>query len=62
MCNKVSYDSKIEASTEAKAITKSNRWWGNNDGPKLRAYLCPTCENWHLTSMKKPAARNMLKK
>jgi hypothetical protein len=50
-CQKVCYPTQREAN---KALTKLLRFravHGKTDRMELRAYACPTCEAWHLTSM-----------
>lgn len=63
MCNKVSYVSKTDALKDAIYIRVNNRRYKNkratpDKSSKLRAYLCPMCESWHLTSLARNVTRN----
>lgn len=65
MCNKVSYVSKTEALKDAVFIKVNNRRYRSkktvDKSSKLRAYLCPICDNWHLTSLARNVTRNWSK-
>ena len=57
-CNKTSYSSKRAATEDARIIKSRQRHFSGQakskkSNMKLRAYLCPKCGKWHLTSMKK---------
>lgn len=51
-CNKKTFNSKTEANNRAQTINNDNK---KNKGQKklLRAYKCPDCELFHLSSMTK---------
>jgi hypothetical protein len=41
---------KRKYSTEGEALATAAHQIASNDAPKdLRAYLCPYCQDWHLT-------------
>lgn len=54
ICNKIPYPSKKEALKDAKRIKADTRHFRNKslkkDNKKFRAYCCPRCQLWHLTS------------
>lgn len=56
MCNKVSYESKSDATFNAGLIKTINRKLREKNGArnrKLRPYKCHICGDWHLTSQPK---------
>jgi hypothetical protein len=52
MCNKMSFESAKQARRHLNTI-RTARNSGSCDHKKLRAYLCPDCGKYHLTSSKK---------
>ena len=58
MCNKIAYESKSDANKECAHIIKSCRNRNTKGAPKkdikkLKSYLCPYCDKWHLTTSKR---------
>lgn len=56
MCNKISYETKTDALADSKLILNGARYFkGKEKKPakKLKAYLCPECDKWHLTTNRK---------
>lgn len=56
MCSKVGYRSKSEAKKHARQVIfdrrlNSNRSRAQKDPKKLKPYLCPHCDRWHLTTL-----------
>lgn len=56
LCQKISFPSKQAAKTEAKRINVCNKHYrcaqGAKNNKKIRAYECPICLKWHLTTLK----------
>ena len=54
MCNKMSFVSKADAMNDVKITRNGTRnLTRRSNNKKMRAYLCPECEAWHLTSNKR---------
>lgn len=60
MCSKIPYHTRDEAVRDAKMVQMAyrnsrnlRRRGGAKSGRKLRPYLCPFCNFWHLTSKRK---------
>lgn len=50
-CHKIKY-SEDEAKTLAKQLKRAaKKVFGNTDRQEKRAYQCPKCSAWHLTSI-----------
>jgi len=55
MCNKIGYESRGEAVTDAKRIAIHNKYRNEKralKSVKMRPYLCRDCNSWHLTTQK----------
>lgn len=52
MCNKIGYESKSEAATEAKRMLNQSKWRKEARVNKQYPYECNFCDKWHLTSQK----------
>lgn len=57
-CKKVAYDSKQEANARVIKIQKEE---GDNKKP-IRAYRCPHCDKFHLTSFTKRLQNKVIKR
>lgn len=59
MCQKVPYQSRKEALEDARQIRINRNHFSKRvatrpkSGRKLKPYLCPVCDVWHLTTRKK---------
>lgn len=69
MCNKISYETKAQAQEQAKLIRheiKHFRWSKKNKKTNkkgnMKAYLCPNCDKWHLTSISKTKFKHIQKR
>lgn len=67
MCNKVPYPTKQDASKDARLVRINSKRFSNgigtnNKASKLYPYLCPICDNWHLTSLARNVAKTFRKK
>lgn len=57
-CHKIPYESRAAAMEDARLMKHAKKWrskWaasGAKNGRKLRAYNCPFCGLWHLTTQK----------
>jgi hypothetical protein len=65
MCNKIPFDTKREAKKFSTGVnknyTKGKKRKNYKDTRRINVYKCSLCGFYHLTSMGKPQARNMLK-
>ena len=57
MCNKIGYPDKKAAMDDIRYITIQNRFLSkkastHRKSGKYRAYRCPHCDKWHLTTQK----------
>jgi len=55
MCNKQSFETKAHAVKDCKI--RCSTAGDYKKIRKLRPYLCPRCDKWHLTSIKKKIQR-----
>ena len=56
MCNKVGFETRKEANYESRLLKAKHRR-DNDKAKKLRAYDCPLCKLWHLTTLSKNVTR-----
>jgi len=59
-CNKQNFNSKSDAIADCKARPANSSEYKRIR--KLRPYLCPICDKWHLTSQNKKVQRAIGKK
>jgi hypothetical protein len=61
-CNKISYSTKADALADARLMRARNRHFSKQSdshktGKKHRAYECPLCDKWHLTTQNQKQKR-----